>query len=79
MQLTLQQRSELERGHVVRFVIPDSNIECVIVRSDRLQMSNVDFEPCSTDELARLMSEQLEDEDWTLPDDRGFPHERSTC
>ena len=33
--------------------------------------------PCSADELMALVAEQFDDEDWTLPDDRGRPHEPS--
>ena len=81
MQLTTDQRTELENGRLVRFVIPESNIECVMVRSDRLNQQraeDVDLSPCHSDELMALVAEQFEDEDWTLPDDRGRPHERTT-
>lgn len=79
MQLTIEQRTQLESGRLIRFVIPESNIECVMLRSDRLheQADDFDLGPCHSDELMALVAEQFEDEDWTLPDDRGQPHERS--
>ena len=79
MQLTSEQRTELESGRLIRFVIPESNIECVMLRSDRLrqQADVIDLGPCHSDELMTLVAEQFEDEDWTLPDERGRPHERS--
>ena len=80
MQLTIEQRTQLESGRLIRFVIPESNIECVMLRSDRLLQpaDDIDLGPCHSDELMALVAEQFDDEDWTLPDDRGRPHERST-
>ena len=67
MELTTQEREAIEKGGVVRHVIPDSHVECVVVREDLLNPLRVrsDCSPCDPDDLARLTSEVLDDEDWT--------------
>ena len=79
MQLTAEERVAVENGQPVRYVIPESRVECFLVRSDKLVgcTNEADFSPCAPDELMPLVAELLDDEDWTIPDDRGRPHERS--
>ena len=63
----------------MRYVISESRVECLLVRSDKLEQlaEQADLGECQPDEFLPLMVELLDDEDWTLPDDRGRPHERS--
>ena len=79
MQLSAEERIAVESGRLVRYVIPESRVECLLVRSDKLEQLAVqaDLGACHPDDFLPLMAELLEDEDWTLPDDRGQPHERS--
>ena len=79
MQLTVEERVAVENGRLVRHIIPESQVECLVVRSDKLEQlaDQADFGACQPDDFLPLMSELLDDEDWTLPDDRGRPHERS--
>jgi hypothetical protein len=69
MELTAQEREAVEKGAVVKYVIPDSHIECVVVREDLLDLLRVrtDYSACDPDDLAMLTSEVLDDEDWTMP------------
>ena len=71
MELTTQEREAIANGDVVRYVIPDSQVECVVVREDLLDPLRVrsEYSPCNPDDLARLTSEVLDDEDWTAPED----------
>jgi hypothetical protein len=71
MELTSQERAAVEMGDIVKFVIPDSHVPCVVVREDLLDPLRVraDFSPCDPDDLARLTAETLDDDDWTMPDD----------
>ena len=71
MELTTHEREAIEKGDVVRYVIPDSRVECVVVREDLLDPLRVrsDYSACDPDDLARLTSEVLDDEDWTAPQD----------
>lgn len=79
MQLSTEERIAVESGRLVRYVIPESRVECLLVRSDQLDQlaEQADLGSCPSDELLPLMAELLEEEDWTLPDDRGRPHECS--
>ncbi len=79
MQLTAEEKVAVENGRLLRYVIPESQVECVILRSDKFDplTDQPDFGACPPDDFLPLMSELLDDEDWTLPDDRGRPHERS--
>ena len=79
MQLSAEERVAVESGRLVRYVIPESRVECLLVRSDKLEQLAVqaDLGACHPDVFLPLMAELLEDEDWTLPDDRGQKHERS--
>ena len=76
MELTLQERESIESGDVISYVIPESHIECVVVRKDLLDPLRVrsDYSPCDPDDLAALTSEILDDEDWTMPE--GFASEQ---
>jgi hypothetical protein len=69
MELTAREREAVEQGGVVKYVIPGSRVECVVVRGDLLDSLRVrsDYSPCGPDELSRLTSEVLDDEDWTMP------------
>jgi hypothetical protein len=71
MELTIQEREAVQNGDVVRYVIPGSQIECVVVREDLLDPLRVrsDYSPCDPDDLSRLTSEVLDDEDWSTPDE----------
>ena len=79
MQLSAEERVAVENGRLVRYVIPESRVECLLVRSDKLEQlaEQADLGACQPDDFLPLMAELLDDEDWTLPDDRGRPHERS--
>jgi hypothetical protein len=70
MELTEKEREAIENGVVVKYVIPDSRVECVVVREDLLDPLRVrsDYSPCDPDDLSRLTSEVLDDEDWTVPE-----------
>ena len=70
MELTAQERAALEQGDLVRFVIPGSDVECIVVRGDLLDPLRVraDYSPCDPDDLCRLTSEALDDEDWNAPE-----------
>ena len=60
----------VERGDFVRFEIPDSRVQCVVVREDLLDPMRLrtDFSPCDADDLSRLTAEVLDDEDWSIPE-----------
>ena len=79
MQLSAEERVAVESGRLVRYVIPESRVECLLVRSDKLEQfaEHADLGACHPDEFLPLMAELLDDEDWTPPDDRGRPHECS--
>jgi hypothetical protein len=79
MQLTTEERVAVENGRLVRYVIPESQVECFVVRSDRIEQlaEQGDLGACHPDDFLPMMAELLDDEDWSLPDDRGRPHERS--
>ena len=70
MELTAEERDAVKNGVVVKYVIPDSRVECVVVRQDLLDSLRVrsDYSPCNPDDLSILTSEVLDDEDWTLPE-----------
>ncbi len=70
MELTAEEREAVEKGGVVKYVIPDSRVECVVVREDLLDPLRVrsDYSPCDPDDLSMLTSEVLDDEDWTMPE-----------
>jgi hypothetical protein len=70
MELTTEERAAIEKGDLVKYVIPDSHVECVVVREDLLDLLRIrsDYSPCHPDDLSRLTSEVLADEDWTMPE-----------
>lgn len=70
MELTIEERQAIEHGDVVKYVIPGSHIECVVVREDLLDplRARLDYSSCDADELASLTAEVLPDEDWTMPE-----------
>jgi hypothetical protein len=72
MELTAEEREAVEKGGVVKFVIPESRVECVVVREDLLDPLRVraDYSPCDPDDLSALTAEVLDDEDWTMPESR---------
>jgi hypothetical protein len=72
MELTAEEREAVEKGGVVKFVIPESRVECVVVREDLLDplRMRADYSPCDPDDLAALTAEVLADEDWTMPEAR---------
>jgi hypothetical protein len=72
MELTAEEREAVENGGVVKFVIPESRVECVVVREDLLDPLRVraDYSPCDPDDLCALTAEVLDDEDWTMPEGR---------
>jgi hypothetical protein len=69
MELTAEERQAVEKGDVLKFLIPDSRVPCVVVREDLLDPLRVraDYSPCNPDDLSVLTAEVLDDEDWTLP------------
>ena len=69
MELTADEREAVEQGNVLKFLIPDSRVPCVVVREDLLDPLRVraDYSPCDPDDLSGLTAEVLDDEDWTLP------------
>jgi hypothetical protein len=70
MELTAEEREAVEKGGVVKYIIPDSRVECVVVREDLLDPLRVrsDYSPCDPDDLSILTSEVLDDEDWMMPE-----------
>ncbi len=75
MELTAAERETVEKGGVVKFVIPDSRVECVVVRGDMLDPLRLraDYSPCDPDDLAALTAEVLDDEDWSMPEGQSAP------
>ena len=70
MELTAEEREAVEKGGGVKYIIPDSRVECVVVREDLLDPLRVrsDYSPCDPDDLSVLTSEVLDDEDWMMPE-----------
>ena len=70
MELTSEERQAVEQGDVLKYVIPDSHVECVVVREDMLDplRARLDYSACDADDLAALTAEVLPDEDWTMPE-----------
>jgi hypothetical protein len=70
MELTVEERQAVEKGDVVKYVLPDSHIECVVVRGDLLDplRARLDYSTCDTDDLTAMTAEVLPDEDWTVPE-----------
>lgn len=70
MELTIEERQAVEKGDVVKYVIPDTRVECVVVREDLLDplRARLDYSPCDANDLASLTAEVLPDEDWTMPE-----------
>ncbi len=70
MELTAEEREAVEQGDVVKYLIPDSRVQCVVVREDLLDPLRVraDYSPCDPDDLSALTAEVLDDEEWTLPE-----------
>jgi hypothetical protein len=70
MELTPHEREAVEKGEVVKYVIPVSRIGCVVVREDLLASMRLhaDFSPCDPDDLSALTAEVLDDEDRTMPE-----------
>ena len=69
MQLSIEERSAVESGRLVRYVIPESRVECLLLRSDQLGQfaEQAQLGTCHPDEFLPLMAELLDDEDWTPP------------
>lgn len=76
MNLTAGEREAVERSDVVKFVIPDSAVQCVVLREDLLDSLRLrtDYSPCDPDDLSWLTAEVLDDDDWTIPE----PHTAQT-
>jgi hypothetical protein len=70
MELTVEERQAVEKGDVVKYVLPDSHIECVVVREDLLDplLARLDYSTCDADDLTAMTAEVLPDEDWTMPE-----------
>jgi hypothetical protein len=68
MDLTAAECEAVERGDFVKFVIPDSHVECVVVREDLLDSLRLraDYSPCDADDLSRLTAEVLDDDNWSI-------------
>ena len=56
MELTIEERQAVEKGDVLKYVIPGSRVECVVVREDMLDplRARLDYSACDTDDLAAL-------------------------
>jgi hypothetical protein len=69
MNLTAAEREAVERGDLVKFEIPESSVQCVVVREDLLDplRLRMDYSHCDGDDLSRLAAEVLDDEDWSVP------------
>ena len=78
MELTIEERQAVEKGDVLKYVIPGSSVECVVVREDLLDqlLARLDYSACDTDDLAALTAEVLPDEDWTMPE--GHPTQQAS-
>jgi hypothetical protein len=65
MELTIEERQAVEKGDVLKYVIPGSRVECVVVREDLLDplRARLDYSACDTDDLTALTAEVLPDED----------------
>jgi hypothetical protein len=72
MELAIEERQAVEKGDVVKYVIPGSRVECVVVREDLLDplRARLDYSACDADDLAALTAEVLPAEDWTTPEGR---------
>jgi predicted cobalt transporter CbtA len=70
MELTAEERAAVEKGDVLKFMIPDSRVPCILVREDLLDPLRVraDYSACNPDDFSALTAEVLDDEDWTPPD-----------
>ena len=70
MELTIEERQAVENGDVVKYVIPGSQVGCVVLREDLLDplRARLDYSECDADELAALTAEVLPNEDWTIPE-----------
>ncbi len=75
MELINEEREAVEKGNVLRYVIPGSRVQCVVVREDLLDPlpARLDYSACDADDLAALRAEVLSDEDWTMPEEPA-PH-----
>ena len=43
MELTIEERQAVEKGDVLKYVIPGSHVECVVVREDLLDPLRSDW------------------------------------
>jgi hypothetical protein len=70
MELTSEERQAVEHGGVVKYVIPGSPVQCVVLREDLLDhlRTRFDYSTCDADDLPALTAEVLPDEDWTVPE-----------
>jgi hypothetical protein len=70
MELTVEERQAIENGDMLKYVIPGSRVEYVVVREDLLDLlrARLDYSACDADDLAALTAEVLPDEDWTVPE-----------
>ena len=66
MELSLEERQAVEQGNLVKYVIPDSHIECVVACEDLLDplCARLDYSACDTDDLAALTAEILLGKEW---------------
>ena len=72
MELTRRNVRPSRKGDVLKYVIPDSHVKCVVVREDMLDplRARLDYSAFDPDNLAALTAEVLPDEDWTMPEGR---------
>lgn len=59
MQLSNEERNAVESGRLVRYVFPESRVECLLVRSDQLGQlaEQAQLGTCHPDEFLPLMAE----------------------
>jgi hypothetical protein len=63
MELTSQEREAVEMGDIVKFVVRDPRVLCVVVHEDLLDHLRLraEFSPCDPDDLAWLTAETLDE------------------
>jgi DNA-binding transcriptional MocR family regulator len=68
MELTIEERQAIEKGDVLKDVIPGSRVGCVVMREDLLDplRARLDYSACDTDDLTAMTAEVLADEDWRV-------------
>ena len=71
MQLTVDERNVVESGQPVRFLIPGTNVRCVIIRDDVFERLRLPIAVVDEDTLKDIYLGLTEDspDDWKSPAD----------